>query len=121
VLREILCEQIGSFSQTLSFACWLLEQLGPGRLHRETGIKRKRGRDLLFPSPTRVCWLFGKSFSEWKSSGQDRGSIIADPLFVNAGNFDFRLPSESPALKTGFRQIDMTTVGPRLRAGADAW
>jgi hypothetical protein len=33
--------------------------MGPGGLHRETGITRKRGRDLLFPSPTSVCWLFG--------------------------------------------------------------
>jgi parallel beta-helix repeat protein len=61
----------------------------------------------------------GKSFSEWKTSGQDRGSIIADPLFVNADNFDFRLRPESPALKIGFTQIDMATVGPRVRAGAD--
>jgi parallel beta-helix repeat protein len=63
----------------------------------------------------------GKSFSEWKSSGQDRGSIIADPLFFNAGNFDFRLRPESPALRRGFRQIDISGVGPRVRAGADAW
>jgi parallel beta-helix repeat protein len=63
----------------------------------------------------------GKPFSEWQSSGQDRGSIIADPLFVNAGNFDFRLRPESPALKMGFHQIDMSTVGPRVRAGADEW
>jgi hypothetical protein len=63
----------------------------------------------------------GKSFSEWKASGQDRGSVITDPLFVNAGNFDFRLRSGSPALKEGFRQIDMTTVGPREPAGADKW
>ncbi len=33
--------------------------MGPGRLHRETGITRKRGRDLLFPSPTGICGLFG--------------------------------------------------------------
>jgi parallel beta-helix repeat protein len=63
----------------------------------------------------------GKSFSEWKASGQDRGSAIADPLFVNAGNYDFRLRAGSPALQRGFRQIDMTTVGPRVPAGADAW
>ena len=37
------------------------EELGIGCLmvHRETRVTRKRGRDLLFPSPTRVCWLFG--------------------------------------------------------------
>ncbi|HEV2274233.1 MAG TPA: right-handed parallel beta-helix repeat-containing protein, partial [Acidobacteriaceae bacterium] len=63
----------------------------------------------------------GKPFSEWQASGQDRDSVIADPLFVNAGNFDFRLRPESPALKRGFRQIDISTVGPRVRAGADGW
>ena len=38
-------------------------------------------------------------------------------LFVNAGNFDFRLRPDSPALKMGFQQIDMSTVGPRVPAG----
>jgi parallel beta-helix repeat protein len=71
-----------------------------------------RGTDIRFA---------GKSLSEWKASGQDQGSTIADPLFVNAGNFDFRLRSDSPALKKGFHQIDMTNVGPRIPAGANAW
>jgi len=31
------------------------------------------------------------------------------------------LRAESPALKGGFQQIDMSTVGPRVRAGADSW
>jgi len=63
----------------------------------------------------------GKSFDEWQAMGQDHGSMIVDPLFVNAENFDFRLRAESPALKGGFQQIDMSTVGPRVRAGADSW
>jgi len=59
----------------------------------------------------------GKSFQEWKAAGRDTGSIIADPLFVNVSNFDFRLLPESPALEVGFQQIDMAGVGPRVPAG----
>jgi parallel beta-helix repeat protein len=62
-----------------------------------------------------------KSFAQWKALPQDQGSIIADPLFVNPDNYNFRLRPESPALKKGFQQIDMSTVGPRVRAGAGAW
>jgi parallel beta-helix repeat protein len=59
----------------------------------------------------------GQSFDAWKAAGRDAGSTIADPLFVNAGNFDFRLRADSPALKMGFQPIDMTNVGPRVPAG----
>jgi hypothetical protein len=59
----------------------------------------------------------GLSFAQWQAAGHDKDSAIADPLFVNAANFDFRLREDSPALKMGFRQIDMTTVGPRVPAG----
>lgn len=35
------------------------------------------------------------------------------PQFVDAPRHDYRLKSTSPALKLGFEQIDLSTVGPR--------
>ena len=59
----------------------------------------------------------GRRLRSGRPPGTTRSRSIADPLFVNAGNFDFRLRPESPALKMGFQQIDMSTVGPRVPAG----
>ena len=74
-----------------------------GNLYYDT-----RGKDIRFA---------GQSFDEWQAAGKDKGSIIADPLSVNASNFDFRLTPNLPALKLGFQPIDMSTVGPRMPAG----
>jgi len=83
-----------------------------------------------------VYWFTGGSgfkfaewtFEDWKKKGQDQNSEIADPLFAHPTfidpistdrisadpqKFDFTLKPESPALKMGFRQIDMGEVGPR--------
>lgn len=57
---------------------------------------------------------FGKNtFEEWKKRGHDKHSVIADPLFVDVKKRDFRLKPDSPAFKLGFKQIDVSTVGPR--------
>ena len=53
------------------------------------------------------------TFSKWKTMGYDTHSIVADPLFVDYANKDFRLKPDSPVFKLGFKQIDMSTVGPR--------
>ncbi len=55
----------------------------------------------------------GTSFEDWKKRGHDENSVIADPLFVAPGKYDFRLKDDSPALKLGFKQIDLSAVGPR--------
>jgi parallel beta-helix repeat protein len=55
----------------------------------------------------------GGSLAEWRQRGQDADSLVADPLFVNAANYDFTLLPDSPAWKLGWKKIDMSTVGPR--------
>lgn len=82
-----------------------------------TGDKFTMKGNVYFDARGKEIRFAGKSFAEWTASGQDAGSVIADPLFVNASKYDFRLRPESPALKMGFRQIDMSTVGPRASAG----
>jgi parallel beta-helix repeat protein len=58
-----------------------------------------------------------RTLEEWRQQGHDAASVIGDPLFVNPDNYDFRLRPDSPALRLGFRNIDMQTVGPRVLAG----
>lgn len=66
------------------------------------------------PNLTADSVRFGKqTFAQWNARGKDVHSIYADPMFVNAANFDFRLKPGSPAFRFGFKPIDMSTVGPR--------
>ncbi len=53
------------------------------------------------------------TFEEWKKRGKDVNSKYADPLFVDAENYDFRLKPDSPVFELGFQPIDMSSVGPR--------
>ena len=50
-------------------------------------------------------------FAAWQTKGNDAGSIVADPRFVDAANNDFRLKPDSPALKLGFKPIDLSEIG----------
>ena len=64
-------------------------------------------------------WPTEKTFAEWPKSGMGTESIVADPQFMNAGGFDFRLRREAPALKVGFHEIDMSGIGTRGRPGPE--
>lgn len=46
----------------------------------------------------------------------DTNSVVADPLFVDAANGDFRLKPESPAFKLGFQPIDVKIIGLRTKS-----
>jgi hypothetical protein len=56
--------------------------------------------------------MFGDAtFAQWQARGHDRNSRIADPRFVDAARFDFRLQPDSPALQLGFVPIDTSRIG----------
>lgn len=55
----------------------------------------------------------GALLDQWRARRHDEHSLLADPLFMSPQQNDFRLKPESPALKIGFRSIDVSRVGPR--------
>jgi hypothetical protein len=80
----------------------------------------RRGRDVcafdhnLYWNASGKPALFGKDgLAAWRALGQDRGSLIADPLFVDAEGGDFRLRSGTPAARIGFEPWGLSAVGPR--------
>ncbi len=49
----------------------------------------------------------------WRDLGHDRNSAVADPGFADFVKRDLSLSPDSPALRLGFRPIDISDVGPR--------
>jgi parallel beta-helix repeat protein len=62
----------------------------------------------------------GLTLAAWRQRKHDLHSVIADPLFVDPTNLNFRLKPESPALKLGFKPIDLSQVGIRPKARRSA-
>ena len=53
----------------------------------------------------------GGKWAAWEKSGKETGSVFADPKFRDPTAFDFTLAPDSPALKLGFKPLDLTGVG----------
>jgi hypothetical protein len=73
--------------------------------------KTVSGSNCWFNSAGTPIEFMGKSLTEWQKAGHEEGSIIADPLFVDAARGDFRLKPGSPALALGFKSFDWSKAG----------
>lgn len=51
------------------------------------------------------------TLTDWQKKGQEVGSVIADPLFVDPAKRDFRLKPGSPALALGIKSLDVSAMG----------
>jgi parallel beta-helix repeat protein len=53
----------------------------------------------------------GRSWEEWRAMGRDDGSVIADPMFMDPENYDFRFASDETIQQTGFVPFDYSLAG----------
>ncbi len=53
----------------------------------------------------------GETLEAWQAKNREKGSLVADPLFVDPAHGNFHLKSNSPAVKIGFKPFDYTKAG----------
>lgn len=74
------------------------------------GDKWKLGRNIYWSTAGKPDFA-GMDFDAWVTKTNEVGSIVADPLFVDPENGDFRLKPNSPAITLGFKPIDLGETG----------
>lgn len=110
-LQRTRTEEHLSFRFERNIVYWTNESPLLGSNWRDDGFVLDRN---LYWNPNRPDVRFpgGLSLEEWRRArGHDLESAIADPLFVDPGNDDWRLLPGSPALEMGFEPWDHARAG----------
>jgi hypothetical protein len=69
-------------------------------------------RNLYWNRKGEVRFPGNRALEQWReATGHDRNSRVADPLFRDPGQDDYRLAPESPALAVGFVPFDFSKAG----------
>ena len=97
-----------SFTLENNIVYW---KTGPALAGRWDKIKFEARKNCYWNAAGKKVDFMGKSLADWQKAGHEQGSIIADPLFVDAARHDYRLKPDSPALKLGFKPFDYTKAG----------
>ena len=61
--------------------------------------------------PIQLVAETARTWEAWRKRGQDEGTLVGDPGFVDAAKHDYRLKPGSPALELGVESIDLAKVG----------
>ena len=69
------------------------------------------GQDLSNPQGLEEPLTPRGTWAQWREAGYDQHSLVADPLFVDPENDDYRLKPGSPALDLGFQPIPFDKIG----------
>lgn len=123
-LRHSRSEDHLAFTFTGNIVLWkegkLLGHLDRGWLGSQVALSK----NLYWRADGQPFDFAGKTFAEWQAAGQDTGSLIADPLFIDPEHGDFHFKPGSPYAKIGFRPFDYSLAGvtgdPEWRALAAA-
>ena len=62
-----------------------------------------------------------EQWNKWREMGFDKNSVVADPLFVDPENDDYRLRPDSPAFQLGFKPIPVERIGPYESPDRASW
>jgi len=87
------------------------------RFIAQEGWLKEMNHNLLFNDVGKAVvkegWGGEKAYTldDWKKTGNDVNSLLADPQFVDAARGDYRVKDSSPALKLGFRNFAMDQFG----------
>ena len=60
-------------------------------------------------------------WQSWQAMGFDQNSNVADPMFQDWSNDDYRLSSDSPAIALGFKPIPFDEIGPYESPDRATW
>ncbi|MCX6879964.1 MAG: right-handed parallel beta-helix repeat-containing protein [Verrucomicrobia bacterium] len=115
-LQRTRMEEHLSFTFSHNIVIWDAGKLLEGRWQDRNVVM---SHNLYWRTDGQPVDFAGQTFDGWRQSGQDEGSVIADPEFVDANKRDFRLQRGNAALADiGFTPFDFTQAGVY---GAASW
>jgi len=107
-LQRTRVESHLSFTFSHNLVYWRGGDLFAGRWN-DAGVKMEQ--NVYWDASRRQIPFEGMNFASWQKSGKDAGSLVANPLFVAPGRFDFHLKPGSPGTAVGFEPFDYSQAG----------